>query len=524
MMREPLNPLWQDPVLNRELSSFLHESNEICIVTITMISEKLRALEQMLDCSMLAKQPQSASSTNLSKREKLGRKLNFTYSESKLEDNLARLKDLNESFRIITDQLSKAKSRSPSNLGSIPRQQRQDIERFRLVQKAAAFLYDALVTACTRHDEHDIHLCLQPSLSDGSNPQIRFSISFSPAHPSATDEETMAGDPMWLAVESTIRQSLIAVPPRPDDAPDDALSRLTQSLHLAESTSTTDKDTSRGRKVTVRFETPTSPQQSTPCIQMPTVCLKPNFCNHIRQCPRHSATCLGLLEETPHYKHLVYPSSTSTEGTQKSTSLEELFTTLSRRQKGSGLPEYEKLRFGKLLATAVLQFHTTSWLKGSWQSQDVLFFNSDTQKTKEEPESLTSPYMNVSVRQPDSPLSRPSNFPSRIFAPNPLLFGLGVILLELAFEAPLRNLQKSTDLEGCQDHRHTEFFTAKRLSHSVSPPLGLRYNELVRKCLQCDFGRGEDLKRPELQEAFYRDVVCVLGDLENKVREVHLGM
>lgn len=84
-------------------------------------------------------------------------------------------------------------------------------------------------------------------------------------------------------------------------------------------------------------------------------------------------------------------------------------------------------------------------------------------------------------------------------------------------------MQQDSDFQSGQEDRHTEFFTAKRLNRTASTPMGPRYSEIVRKCLQCDFGRGEDLNKPELQEGFYREVVCELGELENKFKELQLG-
>jgi hypothetical protein len=51
----------------------------------------------------------------------------------------------------------------------------------------------------------------------------------------------------------------------------------------------------------------------------------------------------------------------------------------------------------------------------------------------------------VSVKGPHGPVSRSSTMPSRTLVRNSLLFGLGVMLLELAHEAPLRSLQRDAD-------------------------------------------------------------------------------
>ncbi len=40
--------------------------------------------------------------------------------------------------------------------------------------------------------------------------------------------------------------------------------------------------------------------------------------------------------------------------------------------------------------------------------------------------------------------------------------------------------------------------------------LSLRYDNLVQKCLYCNFRFGNDLAKPQLQAAVYRSVVCEL--------------
>jgi hypothetical protein len=45
----------------------------------------------------------------------------------------------------------------------------------------------------------------------------------------------------------------------------------------------------------------------------------------------------------------------------------------------------------------------------------------------------------------------------------------------------------------------------------------------VRKCIHCDFGRGNDLNAAGLQESFYVEIVKELEDLEGKFSEFGLG-
>ena len=189
----------------------------------------------------------------------------------------------------------------------------------------------------------------------------------------------------------------------------------------------------------------------------------------------------------------------------------------------SGLPQYERLRLAKSLATAVLQYHATPWLKTSWRSDDIFFFGIDEDVALERTSILSKPHLNVKVKGPNGQLSRSSTFPQPSLISNPILFGLGIVLLEIAYSSTLRSLQQPGDLEGGQETKYTEFFTAKRLVSSIGREMGSTYGTIVKKCLQCDFGCGDDLNDPKLQAGFYRDVVCELDALEKNFRAIQLG-
>ncbi|KAH7351164.1 hypothetical protein BKA65DRAFT_499904 [Rhexocercosporidium sp. MPI-PUGE-AT-0058] len=107
---------------------------------------------------------------------------------------------------------------------------------------------------------------------------------------------------------------------------------------------------------------------------------------------------------------------------------------------------------------------------------------------------------------------------------NPYLFSLGVVLIELAFQAPLRSLYKTQDLINGQANELSDYFVASRLSKTISSSLGPMYGKVVRKCLGCDFGQGtSDLCDEKLQAAVCQDVVCELERLEQGFAMLQLG-
>jgi hypothetical protein len=188
--------------------------------------------------------------------------------------------------------------------------------------------------------------------------------------------------------------------------------------------------------------------------------------------------------------------------------------------------EYERLRLAARLASAVLQFHATPLLRGFWCSEDVIFFG---QGRDDDMASITSPHLNVQVGSTKQHKlitdqgHGTDNLTGHLIR-NPYLFSLGVTLIELAFQAPLRSLYNSKDLINEQPSMLSDYFVASRLSKTIGSSLGLAYGKMVRKCLGCDFGQGtNDLNDVKLQAIFYQDVVCELERLERGFAMLQLG-
>lgn len=253
--------------------------------------------------------------------------------------------------------------------------------------------------------------------------------------------------------------------------------------------------------------------------------MRRDLCDHLRshlKQPARANEYLGPLNVTGTCKHLLYtPSSTILSSKPQGVSLDKVISSFASRGSTNGLPQYERLRLAKSLATAVLQYHATPWLKTSWRSDDIFFFGLDEDLVLERASALSKPHLNVKVKGPNGQLSRSSTFPQQSIISNPVLFGLGIVLLEIAFSSTLRSLQQSDDLG--QETEYTEFFTAKRLVGSIGREMGSTYGTIVKKCLYCDFGCGDDLNDPKLQAGFYRDVFCELDTLEKKFRALQLG-
>ena len=223
------------------------------------------------------------------------------------------------------------------------------------------------------------------------------------------------------------------------------------------------------------------------------------------------APCVGFLQKTKTFKHFVYPDLNIRQASNGATTLQEALRFSSGSP--SGIPLPDKLLLAKKLALGVLQYHATPWLGEAWRSKDVVFFG--IRDLSQDP--LQVPYLNAQLQS--GSMSAPASTSAISFAPNNLLYSLGIILIELGFDRPLKELQRPEDVKDGMPAEYVEFLTAKRLGNCVGNKLGARYGRLVQKCLKCDFGLGGsyELSSPELQNAVFQDVV---RQLDNCVRAV----
>ena len=459
-------------------------------------------------------------------RNRIRKKLKLSFSESHLDKTMTELKSLNDDFIRLSAQISRLKGyRRQTDRSS--RGLSQHVEKFRLIQEASKHVYGALSNSCTKHTEHLTHFCLKAlAFRDAPTPQVRFKLAFT--NMTLASSATPV-DPVWFLIESIIGDSTKGKDhPVQSGAQSLSLIETLKSQH-DEQAEACDRNTQKSvsSRTTVPSATGIPPAcASVPPINLPSLCIRKDFCDQLKHCVLQSPytdKCLGVLDQIDCYRHLIYLPPSTLQGSQRhGTSLEQVISSLSKQGPLVRISQYERLRLARSLATAVVQYHATPWLKESLRSEEIFFFGIDKVSLTQQPPALSAPHLNVRVKGEDGSFSRTSTFPPPSCVRNTILFGLGVVLLELGYAETLRELQQPRDIQDSED-RLTEFFVATRAVSSMGREMGSTYGEIVKKCLYCDFGCGDDLTNPKLQAVFYQDVVQELEKLEDGFRKLQLG-
>lgn len=276
-------------------------------------------------------------------------------------------------------------------------------------------------------------------------------------------------------------------------------------------------------------------QVSSPEGALPDFCQQHDLCSHITKWSKTTCgptdACIGYLGREWPCSHRVLVTPQVTNKLETPTSLAQLISSSVNRSHSSRFLYVDSIRLAKQLASAILLFHATPMLSETWQSEDIVFYSTTSTPKRGRPK-LNDPHLTVRITNTttttiypptlsETRQKKPLAYETHIR--NPYTYRLGVILLELACQAPLSKLREEEDLLSGPKNASTDFEVANAISETLSTDMGIPFQKMVQKCLNCDFGSGTNLNDPGLQAAFHRDVVCELEDLENRLNRLQLG-
>ena len=357
-------------------------------------------------------------------------------------------------------------------------------------------------------------------MDQGHDPQVSFSMAFSHRNPSMS---STSNEPIWFTVDSTLREPPLLVAERESSSLHSALSLSTLKRQIDTTSNQVNKkpkechdDIGRKTKSVSHFA-----DRSTSTLNNDSHS-KPGVCEFLQECSRgpsgSSTTPYRTLEDSKSCLHLVCLSPAISSRSCQPMSLQQLISPADRPHYMTTFPPYERLRLARTLATAVLQYHSTPWLQGQWRSEDVYFFGLD--EEGDHSKELTFPHVYARINRSSDQVTQVSSFRQpQTAARNPLLFSLGVVLLEITHTLPIQNLRRTMEFE--HRDRLTDFLFVRNLAKSGCTGMGIRYDKIVQRLVECDFGCGDDLHSPELQSAFHDTIISPLDRLEQKLREFH---
>lgn len=241
-----------------------------------------------------------------------------------------------------------------------------------------------------------------------------------------------------------------------------------------------------------------------------------------------------LLGRIPHngcnptYRHLMYREPLA----PRSASRVSLETILAHPAKQSLLTYLERLKIALTLSLSLLHFgsYSKSWFQERWRSRDIFFFL--------EPEQLRghgtplNPYVvpsfptSAKIMTTDEGTSTPL-VQERGLARNEQLFSLTVVLIEIGFGNTLFRIHELSKIPEKRDDDYAEYMKVQKILESgmLARQMGPVYAAVVRRCFDCDFAiefgeGGVDLSKRDLQERFYRKVVCELERCLKRFQEL----
>ncbi len=244
----------------------------------------------------------------------------------------------------------------------------------------------------------------------------------------------------------------------------------------------------------------------------------------------HVLDCVGVIPPTADEAHegfgFVYsfPTSWSDNSNENPRTLLKML-----HLKGSAIMLDDKFRIAACLASSIFELHSAGWLHKYIQSSNVLLFSDKRDRS----DAIGDPYL-VGMRhsRPDGTvwISDTRLFDSKGDSDDPArdyihpqytpgstrfdkrfdFYSVGVVLLEIGFWEPLSSFRAQHMSE---THSSFSRLLIERYTPKLGPKMGSSYRDVVRACLEGEFGiADEEPNATDDLAGFYWNVVTRLAD------------
>jgi hypothetical protein len=230
-------------------------------------------------------------------------------------------------------------------------------------------------------------------------------------------------------------------------------------------------------------------------------------------CLSYIGSVRGYIGTSAGYEHVVYHRKSKNSPDQTTPAQTPSSRPVSRYISHMTVPQ--QLHTAYEVTMGLLKYNHTQWLQNEWSLSDISYLDSSSfdHTTLHLTKKLTAK-KHTSQLQLDTRVATksPSNqeLHTLLGIRNAPLANLGHALLELAHRKPLKDLRQPSD--------PSDTVTARRLINGHDTMFGVRYRNLVRKCLEADFVTDcTDLTDGKLQTAVYNDVALELDSLAKEI-------
>ncbi|KAH7191984.1 uncharacterized protein B0J16DRAFT_52428 [Fusarium flagelliforme] len=523
MLKDERHPKWSSKELEDGMRRSLGESYSSCRELIEDIGSTMADLQSVFDCfdQILDQCDENEQPRDAMRR--LREATRITYDESKLE---AHIKDLNQSIEELrqlreqTQELRKPVATAPRR--TIRMQTDPEYNHFRKTKEASKALHEAFTTVWSNNGghgmspemQHIVRLFLHTNVEEDVNMNAAITCDGHGMGTSIAARERA----IRVTIRSQNRDPSLGLPASPN-------SNQSSSSHDGQRKRRKVRFAEAGASILMDQDQPCCSSKKLQVVELLPDLSMVDLCSVLyKEDPLTSISsidgyCLGYLDGDMDgkFRHHFYKNLTHTHRETMSTTSDNAYETLIPMSEAlnssaeRSISIVDQLKIAREIASAVLKLHATPWLKDYFNIYDLMLYNTGHDLTT----SLKT--LHVASDFTKTILTQEQNNAAASSLPTPLtiddalevakllygvrnltLWSLGAILLQVGQWSTLQSLE--------------DVITIRKLSTQASN-LGPRYRDLTRKCLDCDFGYGDDLTKPRLQQAVYEGLVGELSEM-----------
>ncbi|KAK8137554.1 hypothetical protein PG984_003047 [Apiospora sp. TS-2023a] len=506
MLEDPNDSQWRSTELETALRAFLANSYDAYLGIVDEVCTTIKGLEDGLSKYEL---PDAMSREGKSSRiaaPRLGNRIAMAYSTVGFEKTIEGLRELNSDLGRLRQQACELQNPNTKPPDRLKRARMCSWQGdFQTIRKASKGLHQALMvgwssnapsTTTMGNVRHDVKLFADAKVKDGV--QLDLAIR---CHGHPFPQRSLSTEPSWsiLQVHSQNLKWTDTGWNTPPSSEDDVRPKRRRTQIKSASLSTP-------RHLNGVTPEPEDIDTNAVCLGFQKMCLKSSS--------TRSYHCLGSLDDTSEngFRHSFYqgqkicrPVHTICDQT---VNMSYTMGDMIAEALDGCQSVLRQLMLARDLVLTVLKFYSTPWLGEYITAKDILFLGklkaSDLAQHLETLHLETSFVQNLAHYDSESIMEDPAS--SKAYEDAKIQYGvrnitlwcLGTMLLQIA---SWRQIDATDDVS-----------TIRRLSGMTYCP-GPRYQRLTKKCLECDFGCGDDLTQPRLQQAVHRGLICELNDM-----------